>query len=224
SVRGWFENLLQGSIARWVELRQQFTTRFSTRRARFKDPTEITKIVRKANETLVAFKERWIVEIGSSRESRRRALALSEPKYSLRCEDLPQQIGAIHGTLSLLREGLSKLMSKPPLTKITLPAREKNKGHLSALRSLLKGHNGRGNVPLIRLSFEDAEDRTRVRTVVTRKEIGDANLKRPFKEADHRYGGPSQSVLIRSKLREMAHADVVSYVPTNPGWECEGMV
>ncbi|GJV51603.1 hypothetical protein Tco_1447344 [Tanacetum coccineum] len=52
----------QGSIDGWVELRQQFTTKFSTRRACFKDPTKITKIVRKANETLVAFKERWIVE------------------------------------------------------------------------------------------------------------------------------------------------------------------
>ncbi|GKD99780.1 hypothetical protein Tco_1387764, partial [Tanacetum coccineum] len=60
SARGWFENLLQGSI----DVRQQFTTRFSTRRACFKDPTEITKIVRKANETLAAFKERWIVETG----------------------------------------------------------------------------------------------------------------------------------------------------------------
>ncbi|GKB72290.1 hypothetical protein Tco_0933702 [Tanacetum coccineum] len=30
----------------------------------------------------------------------RRALALSELEYSLRCEDLPQQIGAICGTLS----------------------------------------------------------------------------------------------------------------------------
>ncbi|GJV41999.1 hypothetical protein Tco_1420439 [Tanacetum coccineum] len=47
----------------WCRM-QQFTTRFSTRRACFKDPTEITKIVRKANETLAAFKERWIVEIG----------------------------------------------------------------------------------------------------------------------------------------------------------------
>ncbi|GKD32356.1 hypothetical protein Tco_1247865 [Tanacetum coccineum] len=64
SARGWFENLSQGSIDGWAELRQQFTTRFSTRRACFKDPTEITKIVRKANETLVAFKERWIVETG----------------------------------------------------------------------------------------------------------------------------------------------------------------
>ncbi|GJU27256.1 hypothetical protein Tco_1165877 [Tanacetum coccineum] len=62
SARGSFENLSGGSIDGWVELRQQFTTRFSTRRACFKDPTEITKIVRKVNETLVAFKERWIVE------------------------------------------------------------------------------------------------------------------------------------------------------------------
>ena len=64
SARGWFENLLNRSIDGWEELRQQFTTRFSTRRACFKDLTEITKIVRKANETLVAFKERWIVEKG----------------------------------------------------------------------------------------------------------------------------------------------------------------
>ncbi|GJY37361.1 hypothetical protein Tco_0422739 [Tanacetum coccineum] len=63
-ARGWFENLSRGSIDGWVELRQQFTTRFSTRRACFKDPTEITKIVRKANETLITFKERWIVETG----------------------------------------------------------------------------------------------------------------------------------------------------------------
>ncbi|GJU75984.1 hypothetical protein Tco_1273054 [Tanacetum coccineum] len=64
SARGWFEHLPSGSIDGWIELRTQFTTMFSTRRACFKDPTEITKIVRKANETLVAFKERWIVETG----------------------------------------------------------------------------------------------------------------------------------------------------------------
>ncbi|GJY82086.1 hypothetical protein Tco_0494837 [Tanacetum coccineum] len=64
SARGWFENLSGGSIDGWVELKQQFTTRFLTRKACFKDPTEITKIVRKGNETIVAFKERWIVEIG----------------------------------------------------------------------------------------------------------------------------------------------------------------
>nr|GEW51856.1 hypothetical protein [Tanacetum cinerariifolium] len=64
SARGWFENLSQGSIDGWAEIRQQFTTRFSTMRVCFKYPTKITKIVRKANETLVTFKERWIVETG----------------------------------------------------------------------------------------------------------------------------------------------------------------
>ncbi|GKC08840.1 hypothetical protein Tco_1000450 [Tanacetum coccineum] len=39
-------------------------TRFSTWRACFKDHTEITKVVRKANETLVAFLKRWTVKTG----------------------------------------------------------------------------------------------------------------------------------------------------------------
>ncbi|GJZ95135.1 hypothetical protein Tco_0667338 [Tanacetum coccineum] len=43
----------------WGELRKRFMTRFAILKACFKDPTEITKIVRKANETLLAFKERW---------------------------------------------------------------------------------------------------------------------------------------------------------------------
>nr|GEV93551.1 hypothetical protein [Tanacetum cinerariifolium] len=37
---------------------------YSLRRACFKEPHEITKIVRKANESLRAFKERWTVETG----------------------------------------------------------------------------------------------------------------------------------------------------------------
>ncbi|GJW99701.1 hypothetical protein Tco_0183615 [Tanacetum coccineum] len=64
TARGWFENLPTGSINGWTELKQQFSTRYSTRRACFKDPTKITRITRKANETLVTFKERWIVETG----------------------------------------------------------------------------------------------------------------------------------------------------------------
>nr|GEU67357.1 reverse transcriptase domain-containing protein [Tanacetum cinerariifolium] len=64
STRGWFKNLPNRSIDGWAKLRLQFTIRFSTRRACFKDLTEIIKIVKRANETLVAFKERWIVETG----------------------------------------------------------------------------------------------------------------------------------------------------------------
>nr|GEZ57231.1 hypothetical protein [Tanacetum cinerariifolium] len=80
SARGWFENLSQGSINGWAKLRQQFTTRFSTRRACFTDPTKITKIVRKANETLVAFKKRWIVETCFITDRKNPSLAWGCPK------------------------------------------------------------------------------------------------------------------------------------------------
>nr|GEW13089.1 reverse transcriptase domain-containing protein [Tanacetum cinerariifolium] len=65
----------------------------------------------------------------------------------------------------------------------TPSTREQIEGYLLALGSLLKEHNWRGNVSPIRLSFDNVEDQTRVRTVVTGKEVGDADLKRPFKEA-----------------------------------------
>ncbi|GKE68506.1 hypothetical protein Tco_1526578, partial [Tanacetum coccineum] len=44
--------------------REAFATRFFVRRACFKEPHEITKIIRKANESLTAFIERWTVETG----------------------------------------------------------------------------------------------------------------------------------------------------------------
>ncbi|GJS78434.1 hypothetical protein Tco_0728315, partial [Tanacetum coccineum] len=62
--RGWFESLPPNSIDEWWRLREAFTTRYSTRKACYKEPHEITKIGRKANETLTAFKERWTVETG----------------------------------------------------------------------------------------------------------------------------------------------------------------
>ena len=58
-ARGWFDKLTPGSIDEWADLREQFVTRFALHKACFKDPTEITKIVRKANESLPEFKERW---------------------------------------------------------------------------------------------------------------------------------------------------------------------
>ncbi|GJT27602.1 hypothetical protein Tco_0907877 [Tanacetum coccineum] len=47
-----------------ADLREAFTTRYSVRKACFKEPHEITKIIRRANESLSAFKERWTVETG----------------------------------------------------------------------------------------------------------------------------------------------------------------
>ncbi|GKC83717.1 hypothetical protein Tco_1139434 [Tanacetum coccineum] len=65
----------------------------------------------------------------------------------------------------------------------TPSTKEQIEGHLSARRSLVKEHNSRGNISPIHLNFDDVEDRTRVRTVVTGKEIVVVDLKKPFKEA-----------------------------------------
>ncbi|GJY14711.1 reverse transcriptase domain-containing protein [Tanacetum coccineum] len=66
----------------------------------------------------------------------------------------------------------------PKISSEPLPAES-----LLKITSLAKEHNSRGNISPIHLSFDDGEDRTRVRTVVTGKEIVGADLKRPFKEA-----------------------------------------
>ncbi|GJT69476.1 hypothetical protein Tco_1028762 [Tanacetum coccineum] len=64
------------------------------------------------------------------------------------------------GIIGSTSGGLSKLMSKPRLRRPLRPQRSRSKGTSRPL-----------------------EDRTRVTTVVKGKEIGDADLKRPFKEA-----------------------------------------
>nr|GEV13180.1 reverse transcriptase domain-containing protein [Tanacetum cinerariifolium] len=63
-ARGWFERLPTDSINEWSELREAFSARYSIRRACFKEPHKIMKIVRRTNETITAFKESWTVETG----------------------------------------------------------------------------------------------------------------------------------------------------------------
>ncbi|GJY58425.1 reverse transcriptase domain-containing protein [Tanacetum coccineum] len=63
-ARGWFDRMPNGSINSWSDLRERFVERFSLRRRCSKDPTEVSKIVRKANESLSDFKERWTEEMG----------------------------------------------------------------------------------------------------------------------------------------------------------------
>nr|GEX55131.1 reverse transcriptase domain-containing protein [Tanacetum cinerariifolium] len=64
SVRGWFKRLPPDSINQWADLREAFAARFFVRRACFKKPHEITKIIKRSNESFTAFKERWTVETG----------------------------------------------------------------------------------------------------------------------------------------------------------------
>ncbi|GKA68629.1 hypothetical protein Tco_0768546 [Tanacetum coccineum] len=51
-------------IDNWTDLREKFVERFALRRKCSKDPTEVSKIIRRANETLPDFKERWTEEMG----------------------------------------------------------------------------------------------------------------------------------------------------------------
>ncbi|GJW93056.1 reverse transcriptase domain-containing protein [Tanacetum coccineum] len=62
-ARGWFDRLPNGCIDNWTDLREAFVERFSLRRKCCKDPTEVSKIVRKAHEALPDFKERWTEEM-----------------------------------------------------------------------------------------------------------------------------------------------------------------
>ncbi|GJU09058.1 hypothetical protein Tco_1125488 [Tanacetum coccineum] len=48
----------------WMDLREKFMERFALRRRCSKDPTKVSKIVHRANETLPNFKERWTEEMG----------------------------------------------------------------------------------------------------------------------------------------------------------------
>nr|GEU58664.1 putative ribonuclease H-like domain-containing protein [Tanacetum cinerariifolium] len=66
-------------------------------------------------------------------------------------------------TGNLLRGGpLRDDGTTPPLT------REQIKGHLSALRSLVKEHNSRSNVSPIRLNFNEEEDETQAQVAITK--------------------------------------------------------
>ncbi|GJS21060.1 reverse transcriptase domain-containing protein, partial [Tanacetum coccineum] len=62
TARAWFDKLPPGSIDNWGDLREKFLNRFRMLKACGKDPTEISKIIRKANETFPNFKERWVSE------------------------------------------------------------------------------------------------------------------------------------------------------------------
>nr|GEX59726.1 reverse transcriptase domain-containing protein [Tanacetum cinerariifolium] len=64
SAKGWFECLPHNNINEWADMIEAFAAKYSVRRACFKEPREITKIVRKANESLTKFKEKWKTETG----------------------------------------------------------------------------------------------------------------------------------------------------------------
>ncbi|GJS31260.1 hypothetical protein Tco_0491880 [Tanacetum coccineum] len=65
----------------------------------------------------------------------------------------------------------------PPLTK------EQIKGHVSALKSLIKSHNRKNKGDPIRLDFEMIDTELQGPNIVKGKEVMDEDLRKPFKEA-----------------------------------------
>ncbi|GJY92188.1 reverse transcriptase domain-containing protein [Tanacetum coccineum] len=61
-ARAWFDKLPPNSIDSWGNLQEKFLNRFGILKACDKDPTEISKIVQRANEMLPNFKEIWVRE------------------------------------------------------------------------------------------------------------------------------------------------------------------
>ncbi|GKB78732.1 hypothetical protein Tco_0945627, partial [Tanacetum coccineum] len=61
-ARACFDKLPPGNIDNWGDLQEKFLNRFGMLKACAKDPTNISKIIRRANETLPNFKERWVSE------------------------------------------------------------------------------------------------------------------------------------------------------------------
>ncbi|GKF38599.1 hypothetical protein Tco_0118660, partial [Tanacetum coccineum] len=93
----------------------------------------------------------------------------------------PSGSGMVEGIVGISIDG-GDIGATPGVTPLFV-TREQIKGHLLALRSLVKEHNNWGNLSPICLNFDDLEDRTAARAIVTGKEVGDADLRKPFKEA-----------------------------------------
>ncbi|GJV30780.1 hypothetical protein Tco_1391180 [Tanacetum coccineum] len=90
----------------------------------------------------------------------------------------------------------------PPLTK------EQIKGHVSALRSIIKDHNMKNKINPIQIDFDEENIMIRDTRIVKGKEVVDDDLRKPFKEAlktplTHRiieFAGPEYKMPANIKL------------------------
>ncbi|GJX94332.1 hypothetical protein Tco_0348918 [Tanacetum coccineum] len=104
--------------------------------------------------------------------------------YHSRYRNLLRQIGAIRGTLisstsvaddeSYGRGNHDNHEESPPLTK------EQIKGHIYALKSLVKAHNKNNAIDPIRLNFDGEYTEVRGNRIVKGKAVVDDDLKKPF--------------------------------------------
>nr|GEV94406.1 reverse transcriptase domain-containing protein [Tanacetum cinerariifolium] len=89
-AKGWFEQMPNRCIDGWADLREKFTKRFALGRKCSKDPTKISKIDRKANETLLNFKERWTEEMGYIQRVPKRVDDFVKSEEAYKSTELPK--------------------------------------------------------------------------------------------------------------------------------------
>ncbi|GKF35255.1 hypothetical protein Tco_0108455 [Tanacetum coccineum] len=124
------ECLLTNSIDEWPDLREVFTTRYSVRKACFKEPHEITKIVRRANEPVMAFKERLTVESGFIMGVPK-IIKISSFMDSLKCSELAQRfLDKAPTTVNEMMKRLDDFVRfKMAFTQTNLPKGETREQH-----------------------------------------------------------------------------------------------
>ncbi|GKB88846.1 reverse transcriptase domain-containing protein [Tanacetum coccineum] len=133
SARGWFERLPRDSINEWAYLREVFAARYSVRRACFKEPHEITKIVKKANESLTAFKERWTVETGFIMDVPE-VMKISSFMDAVKSPELAKRFSnKVHATVNEMMERLDDFVrSEKAYANTELPKGETGETHRKA--------------------------------------------------------------------------------------------
>ncbi|GKB20943.1 reverse transcriptase domain-containing protein, partial [Tanacetum coccineum] len=112
------------------DLREAFATRYSVRRACFKEPHEITKIIRRANESLTTSKERWMVETGFIMGIPE-AMKISSFMDSLKCPKLAKRFSSkVPATANEMMGRLDDFVwSKEDFVRTKLPKGETGELH-----------------------------------------------------------------------------------------------
>ncbi|GKC85222.1 reverse transcriptase domain-containing protein [Tanacetum coccineum] len=118
------------SINEWSELREAFASRYSVRRACFKEPHEITKIVRRDNESLTTFKERWTVERGFIMGVSK-VMKISSFMNSLKCPELAKRLSNKAPTIvdEMMMRVDDFVRSKEAFARTELPKGETGEEH-----------------------------------------------------------------------------------------------
>ncbi|GJT05335.1 hypothetical protein Tco_0839797 [Tanacetum coccineum] len=135
---------LDGPARGWFERLPAFTSRYSVRRACFKEPHEITKIVRRDNESLMTFKDRWTVERGFIMGVPK-VMNISSFMNSLKCPELAKRFSNKAPTTvdKMMMRVDDFVRSKEAFARTELPKGETGEDHR-------KGRDNRAPYPPLR--------------------------------------------------------------------------